>query len=141
MSIGGTWYNELGSQMNISQAGANISGTYWTAVGDAEGEYALTGQINEKPSAGGQAVGWTVVWTNTYGTSHSVTTWSGQYQSIGGEEEIVTFWLLTTEASPGSDWEATNVGQDTFTRNQPTQQQIERARRRRAFAHPRKATR
>ena len=139
MSIAGIWYNELGSQMTVTQNGATISGTYSTAVGSASGQYALVGQVNTEPSAGGQAVGWSVVWTNSYGSSHSVTTWSGQYQSSGGQEEIGTFWLLTSEQMPQNDWEATNIGQDTFTRNQPTQEQIEHARKRRGYAHPRQA--
>jgi len=136
MSIEGTWYNELGSQMNISVSGATISGTYWTAVGSASGAYAVVGQFDTQPTAGGQAVGWTVVWTNASGSSHSVTTWSGQYQENQGQEEILAFWLLTSEQLPQNDWAATNVGQDTFVRAPPTQVQITQARKRRAAAHP-----
>ena len=136
MSIEGTWYNELGSSMEIRQEGAIISGSYWTAVGDAEGNYPLLGQINTKPSKGGQVVTWCVVWTNSCRHSNRATAWSGQYQTVDGIEEIITFWLLTSEQQPANDWKATNIGQDTFTRNQPTPQQIAHARKRQAKPHP-----
>lgn len=138
MGIEGEWYNELGSMLQISQSDSVISGTYHTAVGDAQGIYVLSGLINIDPAPGGQAVGWTVVWTNDFGTSHSVTTWSGQYQVVQGEEQILTFWLLTSEQLPNNDWQATNIGQDTFTRTQPAQEHILKARTQRARSHPTK---
>lgn len=139
MGISGTWYNELGSRMEIAAQGATISGTYISAVGDAEAEYELTGRIDTAPSPGGQAVGWTVVWANAqHGSSHSVTTWSGQYQMIDGQEEIHTFWLLTTEEDAKHDWAATRVGHDTFTRVQPTREQVAQARKRRRMPQPRR---
>lgn len=136
MSIDGTWYNELGSKMEITSDGATISGTYQTAVGYAQNTYALIGWINTEPSQGGQATGWTVMWTNDSGSSNSVTTWSGQLQEVQGQEEIVTFWLLTSEQLPQNDWAATNIGQDTFTRTAPSSEQIAIARKRRGFSHP-----
>jgi hypothetical protein len=136
VGIEGTWYNELGSMMEISVNGASISGTYWTAVGNASGRYALVGQINTSPNAGGQAVAWTVVWNNQSGSSNSVTAWSGQYQTIQGSEEIYTFWTLTSELDPDEDWQAANIGQDTFTRNAPNPQQIERALKQRSLSVP-----
>jgi hypothetical protein len=139
MSIAGTWYNELGSQMDIVLSGANITGAYWTAVGNASGRYDLVGQIDTTmPSPGGQAVGWTVVWNNASGTSNSVTTWSGQYQTEGGPDEIVAFWLLTTEEADADDWAATRVGKNVFTRSMPGAEQIKAARRYSASPHPRK---
>jgi len=140
MSIEGTWYNELGSQMNISISGSTISGTYVTAVGSASGTYVLVGQVDTQPAAGGQAAGWTVIWANASGSSHSVTTWSGQYQESEGQEEILTFWLLTAEQLPQNDWAATNVGQDVFMRVQPSQDRINQARKRRSAAHPQLAS-
>src|SRR4051812_22002228 len=113
MTIAGTWFNELGSQMDITLSGATITGTYWTAVGSASGRYDLIGYIDTTlPSPGGQAVGWTVVWKNGTGTSNSVTTWSGQYQTDAGPEEIVTFWLLTSEQLSANDWGATQIGKN-----------------------------
>jgi hypothetical protein len=136
MTIEGSWYNELGSTMEIRQEGSTISGTYCTAVGDAEGTYSLLGQINIKPSQGGQAVAWCVVWTNTSGHSDSTTSWCGQYQTVEGIEEISTFWLLTSEQLPANDWRATNIGQDTFSRSKPTPEQMASANKRKATSHP-----
>ena len=137
MSIVGTWYNELGSQMVITEVeGTQLLGTYTTAVGDATYQYSLVGLLNIEPNSGGQAVGWTVVWTNLYGTSNSVTTWSGQIQ----DGKIITFWLLTSETMPANDWGATQIGQDTFTPVPPTAEAIAQARSQRAASHPRSLT-
>lgn len=140
MTIAGTWFNELGSQMDITVSGATITGTYWTAVGQASGRYDLIGFIDTAlPSPGGQAVGWTVVWNNATGTSNSVTTWSGQYQSDGGVEEVVTFWLLTSEQASANDWGATQIGKNRFVRSAPTPEMIKASKRHHATAHPHKA--
>jgi hypothetical protein len=139
MSIAGTWYNELGSVMTLSiTSNGSLSGTYCSAVGDAHANYPLVGLYDVAPTSGGQAVGWTVAWLNQYGNSHSATSWTGQYQTDPktNQEELYTFWLLVSEKSPTQDWSATNVGQDTFTRNPPTAETIERAKKRSRAPHP-----
>ena len=148
MGIKGIWYNELGSMMNITTVNdkdGTISGNYQTAVGnDAKiPTYSLIGMVNKSDvnHPNGQAIGWTVFWPDVYSHPHTsaVTTWSGQYKlDIDGHEEIITFWLLTTETPSSDDWEATKIGQDTFTRDQPTNQDIGLARQRRTFSHPKK---
>ncbi len=136
----GLWYNELGSQMQLNISGNNVWGWYYSAVGTAQFTYLLTGQINTQPYPFSQVLGWAVAWTNAYQNAHSVTAWSGQYQTIDGEEEIVAFWLLTSEMPEQDDWEATLIGQDVFTRTKPAQDQIEKARKRKAKSHPPEAT-
>lgn len=139
MSISGTWYNELGSVMTINaNSDGTLSGTYCSTVGEAQATYQLIGSYDLSPSSGGQSAGWTVTWLNQYGNSHSTTSWTGQYQTDPktGDEEIYTFWMLVTEKSPSQDWAATNVGQDTFTRNQPDAKTVERARKLRRASHP-----
>ncbi|MDT4895247.1 MAG: hypothetical protein QOH25_324 [Acidobacteriota bacterium] len=132
----GLWYNELGSQMELNVSGNNVWGWYYSAVGVAAFTYPLAGQINPQPYPFSQVLGWAVAWTNAYQKAHSVTTWSGQYQTIDNQEEIIAFWLLTNETQEAQDWEATNVGQDVFTRTMPTEEEIERNRKRRAKSHP-----
>jgi hypothetical protein len=133
MSILGLWYNELGSTLEITSASdGTLTGTYSSVVGDAQYTYTLVGRYDGDPNAGGQALGWTVMWQNQYGNSHSATSWTGQYQTnpSTGQEEIYTLWLLVTEEPSQNDWASTNVGQDTFTRTQPDAKAIGRARRR-----------
>ena len=136
MSIAGTWYNELGSVMNLEVNGSVLTGTYQTAVGDAEGIYNLTGGVDTSPLAGKQAVGFVVAWVNQYGSSNSATAWSGQYQTMEGIEEIQTQWLLTQETSPEDDWLSTLVNHDVFTRTAPTPEQVARRKKRGSAPHP-----
>ena len=135
----GTWYNELGSTMTLSISGNDVRGTYVTAVGEASGTYELVGRIDTQPAPGTDslAIGWSVVWQNNIApNAHSLTSWSGQYQIINGEEEIIAFWLLTTEQNPQNDWEATQIGKDIFTRTPPHDEHIEYNRKRTARSNP-----
>lgn len=136
MAIDGIWYNELGSEMTLSVDGMMVTGTYQTTVGDAQGIYQLVGSVDTEPSNLGQAVGFVVAWVNDYGTANSVTTWSGQWQLIAGEETITTMWLLTAEVGSPSDWNATLVGKDVFTRYQPAQGHIAQRGASIAWSHP-----
>ncbi len=135
MNINGIWYNELGSMMELSVSGNPITGKYHTKVGSASGVYPLIGYLNA-PNPNGIAVGWTVLWNNQFGNKQSLTSWAGQYQVTDGVEEIYTFWLLVRELEHTEDWSATNIGQDTFTRNKPSEDMILKAKKRGKFSHP-----
>ena len=137
MTIGGMWYNELGSEIMLSVDGIAVTGTYQTAVGNAQGIYQLVGGVDTEPSNQGQAIGFAVAWVNAYGSANSVTTWSGQWQLVDGEETITTMWLLTTETDTPFDWNATLVGKDVFTRYQPAPAQIAQRSKSIAWSHPR----
>ena len=138
MNLNGTWYNELGSSMTLVVNGNSITGTYQTAVGDASETYDLVGRTDTDNDAR-QAVGFVVVWQNQYGSSDSVTTWSGQYQNINGIDTIVTTWLLTQETNPNDDWASTIVNKDIFTKTAPIEEEIQQQLKRGIKAsHPNK---
>nr|6GMI_A Chain A, Streptavidin [Streptomyces avidinii] len=151
--ITGTWYNQLGSTFIVT-AGADgaLTGTYESAVGNAESRYVLTGRYDSAPATDGSgtALGWTVAWKNNYRNAHSATTWSGQYVG-GAEARINTQWLLTVgttsplsealtkanspaeayKASRGAGanaWASTLVGHDTFTKVKPSAASIDAAK-------------
>jgi hypothetical protein len=119
--LSGDWYNQLGSKMTlIPDDNGGLTGQYNSAVGTAEDFYLLTGRFDAYPlSDKGVSVGWVVTWRNSKLNAHSTTTWSGQYFD-GGDERIVTQWLLTSNTDSSSVWKSTNVGTDTFTRNKPS---------------------
>ena len=139
MGLEGTWYNELGSEMNLQVEGNSVSGTYQTAVGDAQGIYNLAGTTDTEPYGQSQAVGFTVAWVNKSGNSHSVTAWSGQLQMIDGQEILTATWLLTQETDPGHDWASTLVGMDVFTRNKPSKTESEKRAKLAPWSHPAKS--
>ena len=139
MPIWGSWYNELGSMMQLSSGSSGtLRGTYWSAVGQATRQYQLQGTYDSKPlpGSGGQAAGWAVAWNNAYMNAHSNTSWSGQYQVQNGQEQIYTLWLLASSVTPDNDWQSTQVGQDTFTRNPPSAEIVERRRAAGHLSHP-----
>ena len=138
----GLWYNELGSMMQLNVSGGNVWGWYYSAVGTAKNTYPLSGQTNPQPYPFSQVLGWAVAWTNAYVNAHSATAWSGQYQTVDNQEEIVAFWLLTNETDETKvpdDWNATLIGKDVFTRKMPAPAEIEKARKRTAKSHPSEA--
>lgn len=126
MDIQGTWYNELGSTMVINPvANGQVTGTYTTAVsstGCAQGSFTLVGRTDTDTA--GEGVGFVVNWKNNQADCESVTAWSGQAQTINGEDQINAFWLLTVESAPDQDWYATHVGQDVFTRTAPSKEHV-----------------
>ncbi len=143
MPISGTWYNELGSQLVINYpGGTQFNGSYNTAVGHAEGQYTVIGQIDPNPAAGcGQALGWVVQWINSSGNSNSTTTWSGQYIVSGSAEIIVALWVLTSETPPSEFWAATTVGEDVFFRQQPSSEDVAKKLQTKRPSHPVQRTR
>jgi len=131
MAIDGTYYNELGSVLTITSQNGSVSGTYQTAVGNAQGIYDLTGYVNDDTDP---AVGWVVLWSNQYGDSNSLTCWAGQYYSA--DDTIVTMWLLRSEAAENQNWAATQVGEDVFYASQELAKARGTVAAHRAPAHP-----
>jgi hypothetical protein len=120
--ISGVWYNELGSKMILhADKKGSLSGKYHSAVGDAQDFYILAGRFDACPplDGSGDSVGWAVTFRNDKRNAHSTATWSGQYFDDKDGERILTQWLLTSSTAPGSVWNSTNIGHDTFFRTQP----------------------
>ena len=138
MNLQGIWYNELGSTMAISAVNnGQITGTYATAVSAtacAQGTFELSGRTDT--DSGGEGVGFVVSWQNASSHCESVTAWSGQAQNINGQDCILACWLLTVESAPNEDWYATHVGQDVFTRLQPSADSISQKAKMLRRSHP-----
>ena len=140
MNLLGEWYNELKSRMIITSASdGQLTGTYQSIVGDVDPTktYVLSGRYDS--SCEGKTLGWAVTWLNAYHHSDppSTTTWSGQYQVNEQEKpEILTTWLLTAQTTPDFNWNSTNVGFDTFTRDIPTEEVYQKALKRGLCSHP-----
>ena len=130
--LAGKWYNELGSYMILDvDDDGGLAGIYYSAVGEAENEYILTGRYDADPPAGeGVSVGWVVTFRNSELNANSTTTWSGLYfnDAIGQGGRILTQWLLTSSTLPEDIWKSTNIGTDTFTRTKPSAADIAKAR-------------
>lgn len=132
-----TWYNELGSQMTLnSDSSGGLTGTYTSAVGQAQSQYPLVGRFN--PSASLPALGWVVQWVNQYKQVNSVTSWSGQFQMLNNVPTILTTWLLTEQTDPKDDWQSTLVGQDVFTPNPPSAEDIKKKLKQKRHSFPTK---
>ncbi|MEJ8645327.1 avidin/streptavidin family protein [Streptomyces sp. MS1.HAVA.3] len=127
--ITGTWYNQLGSTFIVTATpDGGLTGTYESAVGNAESRYVVTGRYDSAAADGsGTAIGWTVAWKNSHRNAHSATTWSGQYTG-GAEAKINTQWLLTSGTTEANAWKSTLVGHDTFTRIKPSAAAIDAAK-------------
>ena len=138
---GSTWHNELGSLLRIKEVDFNkgtFVGTYCSTVGQAEKEYLAVGRF-DRTQVG--TIGWTVAWQNKHLTTHSLTTWSGQFQFSEKlfELSILTTWLLTTQTEPEKDWNSTHIGTDTFLPGMPSEEIIYHAKLRCQRSHPQDA--
>ena len=141
LESGSKWYNELGSVMIIDVADPStgvIQGQYCSKVGDATKFYKLVGRYDTASST--PTIGWAVTWQNQYNNAQSTTTWSGQGQyKSSGTRTILTTWLLTRQTVPSENWESTMVGFDVFSTIPPTAEQVEQAKYRCKFSHPKEA--
>ncbi|KAK6981159.1 avidin family protein [Favolaschia claudopus] len=142
--LSGTWHNELGSIMTLTaDKNGGLTGTYNSAVGEAEDAYILTGRFDTAPLADeGVALGWAVSWKNDKEDANSATTWSGQFFPGDSEGDamttktILTQWLLTSGTKAGDVWESTLIGHDEFVPEPPNEERIARAKAA-SFASPR----
>lgn len=125
MDVSGFWYNELNSAMYIRVRGKVISGWYISAVGEASGPYELTGFLDRTDES--PTIGWIVTWQNAKKQVPSVTAWCGQAQTVDGDEQIATTWLLTRSTTVAEDWEATMVSKDLFKRAKWSDADVRRA--------------
>ncbi|KAH3798126.1 streptavidin-V2-like [Dreissena polymorpha] len=112
--IAGVWRNQLQSVMKFTCVGGHIDGTYFTAVGKADGFYELSGKYL-KPDNNTTIVGWVVAFSNDlYGNSNSTTAWSGIHYADNGT--LYTHWLLTRFQPRPNLWMTTTVNHDDFER-------------------------
>lgn len=115
MSLAGTWYNELGSKLDLEvDEHGQLTGTYETGVsrGCAEGQYEVAGRTD------GKTLGFAVNWKNAKTDCESTTGWAGHYRpgGEGAEETLAMFWLLAENAGAAEEWESMMVGKDVFVR-------------------------
>jgi hypothetical protein len=112
INFSGTWMNELGSTMELIQAGASLTGFYRSAVSGA-GD-AVVGEL--AGWADGDLVAFSVNWERTA----SLTAWTGQLVGVGAAQRLKTMWLLVQNvddpAEPSGLWNSTLVGADSFRR-------------------------
>ena len=139
MGLGGTWYNELGSVMELEIRGSEITGIYKTNVGDADGWYSIVGRTGGA-QANRETLGFLVLWKNGKRDTDSVTVWTGELLADSrGNERIETMWLLTCETSAQDEWKSTLAGKDIFQRWPFPEDFVKSARRAKAPSHPGKA--
>ncbi|KAK7028659.1 avidin family protein, partial [Favolaschia claudopus] len=140
----GTWYNRIGSVMNLTgDVFGRLFGTYHSIGSAKEKEegrkFTLSGHFDTSPpgktnssSENGTPMKWTIQWHQQYGAERATSTWSGVYFAgeTGSGEEILTQWLLTRkgESDENDGWVSTSMGNEWFSRLRPSDDVVEKAR-------------
>lgn len=104
----GTWVNQLGSRVVLTQAGDRLSGTYESAV--SGGGTATTGDL--QGYVDGDLIAFVVHWRDY----QAITTWVGQLDPQAPAQTLRTLWHMTQQVASGEEWASINAGADTFTR-------------------------
>lgn len=116
VDFAGTWRNDLGSEMELSVAGSDLSGVYRTNVGKPEPteEFALVGFVT----------GDVITFTANFGKYGSLSAWAGQHtEPEPGRSAIKALWHLARRVGDASEpqelWSAVVAGANTFSRAGP----------------------
>lgn len=104
----GTWENELGSGMVLTQANDVLSGTYQSAVSGGGGS--TTGDL--QGYVDGDLISVIVHWRDF----QAITAWVGQLVPNAQPDQILTLWQMTNQVAQGDEWQSINAGTDTFVR-------------------------
>jgi hypothetical protein len=108
VDFSGSWVNELGSTVSLTQSAGVLSGIYASAVsGDGtktKGD--LQGYVD------GDLISFVVHWRDF----QAITAWVGQLDPKLKGGTINTLWQMTTAVEPGDEWASINAGADYFTR-------------------------
>jgi hypothetical protein len=114
----GQWYNQHGSDMELTVKKGKVTGVYRTRVGapgDAE-EFDLVGFCS----------GDLLTFTVNFGKYGSLTAFAGQNTEDDKGERIDMFWHLVKDVRDGSEpdqmWAALLTGMDVFRRGAPPAQ-------------------
>lgn len=111
-SFEGKWRNQMGSTMEIHVAGSDVIGNYTSPTSGQGAGGQITGKL--KGWTAGDLISFSVLWPGG-----SITSWTGQLVSEGGEK-IRTLWHLVTDIPDAKEpkrlWQSTLAGADEFTR-------------------------
>lgn len=110
-NFAGTWKNELGSTMKITQTGDLLDGDYVSAKSGTgtETHGILKGYVD------GKLISFVVHWDKF----QAISAWVGQVvppAKPGDPDVLSTLWQMTKAVNSGDEWAAINAGADTFTR-------------------------
>jgi hypothetical protein len=115
-NLNGEWVNQLDSTLNIEKvdpATGSISGTYRSPSGTTGQKYPLVGWFNKSNQVQGKDNVTVVSFSVNWGTSGSVTSWSGT--CTGSEKPTIkATWDLASTSSDFS-WDHILTNSDTFT--------------------------
>ncbi|HXO00238.1 MAG TPA: avidin/streptavidin family protein [Candidatus Acidoferrales bacterium] len=116
--LDGVWYSGVGSKLELSVKGSELSGYFHSKEGPG-GKYRLIGSIDPDPDRDNRALSFSVSWItpDTPKDRRSVTSYTGQYHR--SHEVIRTIFLLADETSPTKQYVSTFVGYDNFSRMEP----------------------
>jgi Avidin family len=106
VDFSGTWRNELGSTMELSQNADRLDGVYHSRVSSTGG----TTDGDLRGYCDGDLIAVTVHWNDF----QAITCWVGQVAD--DQATIRTLWQMTKQVDPGDEWASINAGFDTFNR-------------------------
>lgn len=111
VNFSGVWHNQLGSTMDLTISGSDVTGTYTSSV--SSGGVAVSGPISG--FINGDLIGFSVLWP-----SAAITAWVGQLVVESNVDTIKTLWQMTTNVpdaqEPTGLWASIYAGADTFVR-------------------------
>lgn len=118
-SLYGNWYSSVGSQL-VLQAGSasgELTGTFDSTQdpGPAMPLYGSASVTNDSYCP----VAFSVSWPASSSYPPSVTSYTGQYSNVNGNEKIEVIFLLANQVESTVLWQSVSISSEVFTRTPP----------------------
>ncbi|AME28648.1 avidin/streptavidin family protein [Burkholderia sp. PAMC 26561] len=108
IDFSGSWKNDLGSTMQLTQQGDELTGTYDSNV--SSGGVTTKGDL--RGYVDGDLISFVVHWRDF----QAITSWVGQCEPNTGNTKINTLWQMTKQVAAGDEWASINAGADEFVK-------------------------
>ena len=117
MSIQGTWHSEVGSVLELEENGNEVTGRL-DSTGDSGAFHEVHGSVDPRTDSNFRPLSFSVAWEGDF---HSVTSYTGQYSNVDGNEQIEVVFLIANATESRVLWKSVGISSDIFTRTQPAE--------------------
>jgi len=117
--LNGTWYSSVGSKLVLEVNGTVVTGKFDSTEDPSAYVHVFGSAASVDPNPNFLPVAFTASWPAGKDYGPSVTSYTGQYTNMNGNEQIEVVFLLADQVESRVLWKSTRIASDVFTRKAP----------------------